>query len=235
MTEPVKPRRSRSRDGSAAPPRRRPATRLNRQSATRDAQPVDVVVQLRGLATRLIRLQAEASNLEERSDGILGDLQLLLEQLAEGALPPVVWRRRRGRRSREEEVLQLMAENGVGSLVIRHRWDSAELQIDSGQPVRLTPALADLMDVLIEDRGGSGLLIDWKLLDEIAAALEKKTGRAVTRRTLRQLFWSLRKRLRESGENPFLVQVWRGKGARFALRRPVTPNAAPPRGSGDEK
>jgi hypothetical protein len=235
MTEPVKPRRSRSREGSAAPPRRRPATRLDRQSATRDAQPVDVVVQLRGLAARLVRLQAEASNLEERSDGILGDLQLLLEQLVEGALPPVVWRRRRGRRSREEEVLQLMAENGVGSLVIRRRWDSAELQIDDGQPVRLTPALADLMDVLVEDRGGSGLLIDWKPLDEIAAALEKRTGRAVTRRTLRQLFWSLRKRLRESGENPFLVQVWRNKGARFALRRPVTPNAAPPRGSRDEK
>jgi hypothetical protein len=180
----------------------------------------DIAARLAALAADLLKLQRTVSTVEERLDSILLDLEKLLGSLA-GASPMLAARAARRADRSSDELLRAAAQKGANAVRLRRLGAGAELRIDEGRRVPITLAMADLVETLLTDRPGGDRLVGWKPFADIEAALAKRAGRAVSRAAVKNLIYRLRERLRRAGENPFLVQVWKGRGARFALRRAV--------------
>lgn len=185
----------------------------------------DIAARLAALAADLLKLQRTVSTVEERLDGILLELEALVGDVA-GISGATGTRAARRMGAAGAGVLRGAADKGVETVQVRRAGDAAELHIDEGRGIPLTPAMADLVAALLEDRPGSDRLVGWKSFAEIEAALSKRASRPTSRVAVKNLIYRLRERLRQSGENPFLVQVWKGKGARFALRRANRPRGA---------
>lgn len=186
---------------------------------------LDATARLKTLVQRLSRLQTRLSGLEENLDSVLFGLRDLQREMSGLPCSPTATRRTRRARSAHKEILGREAEKGVSRVRIERFVTSADLHIEGAPPVRLARGLADLLEVLLEDHGGPGILVDWKTFDYIRSALEKKSRRAPNRNALTNRIFRLRDELESAGENPFLVQTLKGVGARFALRRDV---AQPP-------
>jgi hypothetical protein len=124
--------------------------------------------------------------------------------------------------AKPQKPLRYLAESGTSSLEIKARPDGmADIRIDGGKQFTLPPALADLMTALSIDNGLSDdAFVGWKSVKEIAEYLARQSGRPVTKRTITQNVYRLRKQLFDrGGVNPYLVQTNRRRGVRFALRR----------------
>jgi hypothetical protein len=179
---------------------------------------VDITEKLGKLIAKVKSLQRKISAAEEELDEVLWELLELEREIGGSPAVPAPGRARRVR-SREEEILKLMAEAGVATVDLVRLSDSTELHVDGGRSIRLTHRLAGLMEILIEERASDDGLVGWKSLDEVGALLGRTGGAPLRRHAVNHLLYRLRVRLRASGENPFLVQLRKGTGVRFALRR----------------
>lgn len=105
----------------------------------------------------------------------------------------------------------------------------AVLYIDNGRKgIRLTPRLAALVEVLI-DNGGivNDRLVGWKSKKILRAALANRTGRNYA--SIRHLVHLVRRELQRHGESAELVQFHHFLGYRFAvIRRGQSPNTPLP-------
>lgn len=166
------------------------------------------------------------SRLEEEADGLALDLASLADDLENGFVASASDRgaptSRRGSGSDARDALRRTAEAGAASLAVTPRSDgSADVQIDAGKSFTLSPALADLLEILASNRGREDErgLVGWKTLEDVARLFEKKSGRLLTTHAVTQQIYRLRRELFERGHaNPWLVQTNRRMGARFALR-----------------
>lgn len=189
-----------------------------RDGSAAAAHAVDVAAKLEVLVRKLSALRDRMSKLEEGLDDIDWKLRELLAELS-GMRSFPVSPSRGNDRSAHRKILHREAEKGVSDARVERFLDHAELRIEGGPGIRLPDHLANLMEVLLEDRGGQGILVDWKSIHDISAALAKRSDDVPKQGAVRTRIYRLRKRLGEAGENPFLVQVLRRGGARFALRR----------------
>lgn len=202
-------------------------------SPSRSADASTASAALRRLAVALARQQRIVYTVEERLDRILGDLRDLIAAIDESELAPSAGRPVRAR-SDADTYLIVEAEKGVAGVHLRRVGAGAELRIAGGRPIALTAAMADLLEILLADRPSDDHLIGWKSFAEIEAALARATARPSSRAAVKNLVFRLRSRLHGAHENRFLVQVRRGHGARFALRRAEAGSADAVERSGDD-
>ena len=128
---------------------------------------------------------------------------------------------RRVRCSPEElRVLRAEAAAGVSSLELTPDAEGyATVRVNGRQEFRLTPKLAALLAILAAPgRDAGDGLVGWRTRAEVARALSKRTGRAVSPTGVTQSMHMLRKAFRRAGENWFLFQKHSTYGIRFALR-----------------
>jgi hypothetical protein len=121
----------------------------------------------------------------------------------------------------QQRILQVQAKQGAIAVRIETQSEgSVSARIDGRVPFPLTPLLADLLAVLIaENYSSNDHLVAWKSVADISGSMAKRTGKTFTRHAISQLICRLKERLRESGENKFLIQQNSRFGYRFALRR----------------
>jgi hypothetical protein len=190
-------------------------------------QKSELLVQMRELARRYRNLVSRISSMELLADGIALDLARIEKCLEAGALAePCGDEKTVGRKDREQETekLRRLADTGALTLEIKPRPDGlCDVRIDAGQQFKLPPALADLLSILSLNGGQSDdRFVGWKTLDEVAILLGKKSGRRLSRHTVTQSIYRLRRELfNRGGANPYLVQTNRRRGVRFALRQKV--------------
>jgi hypothetical protein len=122
--------------------------------------------------------------------------------------------------------LRYLADAGAALLEIKTRPDGmAEVRIDGGKRFTLPPTLADLITALSIDNGQcEDAFVGWKTIREVADYLSSQSNKPVTKRSITQNIYRLRKELFDrGGVNPYLIQTNRRRGIRFALRRKVVP------------
>jgi hypothetical protein len=176
---------------------------------------MDARERLAKLIAAVKSLQRRLSTIDEELDDVVAELMDVVELLGGTALRSVP----RRVPSREAQILKEQAESGIDSVDLSRRSNWTELCINRGRPIRLTHRLGDLVQILIAERAGTDALVGWKPFDEVGAALGGSGRLPLRRQAIIQLVYRLRARLRESNENPFLVQLRKGTGIRFALRR----------------
>jgi hypothetical protein len=111
------------------------------------------------------------------------------------------------------------ARRGVAAVWLERESGCNVLHLEQAA-IELPEALADLVEHLLADPGGdAGPLIGWTPSDVLRRELDKRRHRALKPGALRSQIYHLRERLRAAGQNPYLVQTSRTKGARFARRR----------------
>jgi DNA-binding response OmpR family regulator len=105
--------------------------------------------------------------------------------------------------------------------IFSHPDGSADVRIDGGRSIKLTPVLAALLSCLAEDTGWSNDdLVGWKTYEQIASFLQAKTGKTYRRRTVVHHIYRLRDELlRQGGFLHYLIQNNRQYGWRLALKR----------------
>jgi hypothetical protein len=182
----------------------------------------DVAAMIEALQRRLIKAGRKASWVEEELDALEGELGRVRDALA--GVDSLPGRPTLGKPTHEDgRLLQQMAQAGVASLEItRGADDSAGVRVGGSKWFRLSPMVADLLSLISSQPPADDGLAGWCPLPDVVRALSKTAGRPVSKRSVIQLLWRLRRRLRKSGENPFLIQVSRRHGVRFALRREDT-------------
>jgi hypothetical protein len=187
----------------------------------RDAA-IDVVVLAKVFRRMQQRLQRLASRLSDACD-VVDAAAKAMEELAQ-ELPGVseVSRQRGGVRSPEEQrVMRAEADAGASSLqVMRHADGTGEVSVNGRRPFALPPKLATLLAVLVVpgDEADDDLL-GWHTKSMVAAALNKKTGGALSPGAVPKLVYKLRRAFRDAGENWLLIQTNRERGVRLAVRR----------------
>jgi hypothetical protein len=179
---------------------------------------------IKDLFDRMAKLDREMSDILDDAGDLLEHLREAGVVPEEGCLPPVP-RREPGRRSKKKDrdhaLLVKQAQAGVANVTIEPlSGGHAKVTIDGGAEVRLSPALTNLMQVLIVDSGDSADgLIGFKSPSEVARLLGKKSSKHVKQQTVRETVRRLRETLSSANYNPYLVQSDRQWGYRFALRR----------------
>jgi DNA-binding response OmpR family regulator len=196
-------------------PQRRPA-------AARDPDLAELSRLIKTLCRRSERLSESVDSLADWLDrwehGGKGDLGLQRQRRP----PPVA-----GYPSADaDEFGRKLARLGVTVDIVRETDDWATVTIDKSRKLRLSPALADLLEVLCEDTGlASDGLVGWKSMAELARGLQKQTGKDISTRTITVRLSRLRDALEGSGLNKQLVQTGR-KGYRFARKAKVCPETS---------
>ena len=132
-------------------------------------------------------------------------------------LPPA----RRGPRT-PNFLLDMAAAQGVNvvQFTVGPR-GAADVRVDGGRLFRLSRTLTFLLQGLLQQGGAhDGNLIGWKSRSEIQLFLEECLHKSLSRRSIEQLIYRLRKELKsQAGLNPRLVMTHPRLGWRFALRR----------------
>jgi hypothetical protein len=203
-----------SRASTGAQPIALQAQARDASSAHREVERIAAMV--RALERRLAKLCSRLSRLEEDLQRFEFDLVQFLRSLSGADAPP-----RRGRVARDgTDDDDAVADRGVRDLAINAHFDgSAHVRIEGSRPLRLSPALVNLLEVLAAERPSSDHLVGWKPLDEIAAQLAAREGVPLNEHAVSNRIWLLRQALIEAGFKARLVQHHPRKGHRFALRR----------------
>ena len=188
--------------------------------------------QLRGIKAQLSSLLRRLSQLEEIVDAAELECEELLSDietstaawLDAGSDNGPVHRNRHGRKSGKAAVesLKRLAAEGVWFFKLVSHFDGyAEIYINDAKPLKLTPALAELISILAADRGRSpDGLVAWKPIKEVAEILGKKSGAKMSDHSVNQRISRLRDRLEQNDINPYFVQTnRRRREIRFALKR----------------
>jgi hypothetical protein len=198
------------------PMRERPP-RGGHQDAT-----VDVVVVAKAFRRTQKMLERLANRLDEVSKEVdavaagLEDVDRRLSGIA--AITP-----RRGARRSADALLMAdaEAEAGASSLqIVRDASGRASVSVSGRRPLTLPPKLATLLAILATagEEAETGLP-GWQTSAQVAAALNEKTGGALSPAAVPRLVYKLREAFRDAGENSRLIQVDRDLGIRFAVRR----------------
>lgn len=116
--------------------------------------------------------------------------------------------------------MRLEGEAGVSAVELRDHPDgSCDVRINGRPPFRVPPQPAILLSILVGTREPDlDGLVRWHTKAEVATALSKRTGHAVTPADVARIVHKLRKAFRDAGENEWLLHVRRARGVRFALR-----------------
>jgi hypothetical protein len=186
----------------------------------------DVRDRLDTLMRRIDQLVRRLAKLEEELDEIYGSLAEIWDAMRDdvaGQLPV------RGTVRQRDDESRRVAARGVTSVEMDFGPDSgADVVIDGDIRLHLSPALAELLAILVLDPGGSDDgFVPFKSRRHVLQLLSKELGREVTPRALDQNLSRLRKKLSMAGGSRLWVASERRRGVRFALRR------RPP-GDGDE-
>ena len=118
-------------------------------------------------------------------------------------------------------LLEGLAMSGVDHCLITPLPHGAIMvKVDAHSSVKLPSTVARLMEIMVQDNGGStDALVDWKSYAVVAREMGKNTNRHFNRHSVTQLVSRLRRLLNDGGVNPYLAQTDPQKGLRFALRR----------------
>jgi hypothetical protein len=113
-----------------------------------------------------------------------------------------------------ERLLRAEAKAGITLAIELAADGSADVRVNGRDPFHLSPALASLLTLLAapSDLSGPGCA-PWSTKDELAAALSRELGRAVVPARVTSLVHRLRKTMSDAGENPFVVETSRRRGA----------------------
>jgi hypothetical protein len=180
---------------------------------------------LASMGKRIGKLARLHSDAEEQIDEIECDFAEVAKVYA--ASPAAILRSRGPKHhspaptAEQQRILQAQAKQGAIAVRIETPpTGAASAQIDGRAPVPLTPLMADLLAILSADNCSSNdHLVGWKSFSDISCSMTKRTGKTFTRHAVSQLICRLKERLREFGENKFLIQQNPRFGYRFALRR----------------
>ena len=119
-----------------------------------------------------------------------------------------------------DKALRAQAQRGVQAVKVKRDDTGATLRIPGHPSVHVPQALADVLEILIEDDGiGSNGKVAWKTGEDLAWRLTKRGKGAVSRRAITERIFRLRRVMRAGGLNSYFVQSDRKRGYRFALRR----------------
>lgn len=141
---------------------------------------------------------------------------------------PATARGSRGKKPRPrrftDPALRRLAEPGIGAIDL-HPLDARHMRcsIDGAPPFRVSSGQAALLAVLafVEGATDDGFA-PFQSLDEVAAALEKKSGRRSARHALTVAISRVRELFQARGQvNPLLIETCRARGVRLRLRRPA--------------
>jgi hypothetical protein len=170
------------------------------------------------LERRLGKLCTRCSRLDEDLSTLELEFRALARALS-GAPPLVPQPRRPLRRAGGDWAI---ADRGVSELLTDcHGDESMHVRFDGSEPVKLTRALAHLLDALARDAPSTDHLVGWKPIEEVMAELAAREEAPVGRRAVRNRMWNLRRVLIMAGLSAGFVQSHPRKGVRFALRRPA--------------
>jgi hypothetical protein len=123
--------------------------------------------------------------------------------------------------------LRAKAERGVDSVIINRsatgtpalgKARSVPVKLGEYGETQLTPAEADLLEVLCIDAPSDDGLVGYKDLSELSRLLRERCGRNLQAASLRNLICRLRTTLELRKQNWYLVQTSAGPRYRFALR-----------------
>lgn len=180
------------------------------------------------LGHQLRLLQSRLSKAEELVDAIVMDCGNGRSPAALDASASAASARRVGskprRRRLSDPAFRRLAEPGVGSIDLQP-FDVGHmlLSIDGARPFRLSSGQAALVAAItfVEGASDDGFT-PFQSLSDVAAALEKKTGRRSSRRALTVAIARLRELFHARGQvNPLLIETCRTRGVRLRLRRPA--------------
>lgn len=115
--------------------------------------------------------------------------------------------------------------NASNVQIVRGRDGSANVTLVWSQELRLSPAMADLLEVLCSQDTGSTReqLVAWKPLAELMKRLREKTGKDLDPHTVTMRIHRLRSILDQCGVDKSLVQTDRQRGFRFAKQAKPPP------------
>lgn len=148
-----------------------------------------------------------------RPDKVAGALSEVLTQLLRGRLkkspdPPEPHDTKR--------LLEKLARHGVQSPALERMSNgSAEVLIEGCKPFRVPKHVADLLAVLIEDRGcGKDGLAAWRPVEEVMAELGIRKRHAFD-----TMVYRLRQEIQKADGNPYWIQRNARRDIRIAVRR----------------
>ena len=184
------------------------------------AQAAGLMERLRYFGKRLATLRSRITKTEEEADVLVADFSQLLSELEGRPLPRPPGGKWRATRVRMPDPLKILADAGVAGIEWKHDGVAGALvRFDGGAWVYLKQSQADLLGILAEvSPGDLDGLIGWKSFEDVRKSLGRIQGAPVTSGALRQAVHMLRQALFVQGANPYLVQMARRKGYRFALR-----------------
>jgi hypothetical protein len=165
----------------------------------------------RAFETLAREFSRDAERAEQRADAaarVVEEMRDFLGELTE--LPPLPPPRSRARVLEGERLLRAEATAGVGLVIEPAPDGSAEVSLNGRPPFHLPPQLAALMTILAARAEGPAA---WMTRVEIANALSQDLGRTVKPAHVTRLIHKLRKRMRQAGENTFVLENDRRLGA----------------------
>ena len=177
----------------------------------------------------LDRLNALEEEVESRVTGLRDRVLKVTDRLPAGRIDGSR-SRRQGRLLRKAEQVEMavkrLARPGVDRVrLIRKSPEEGSVVIGTGSVFRLPMTLWTLLLVLSLDSGeGGDGFVGIKSWPRIQAEMEERLGKAVAKHTVQSNLSRLRTALLENlqpggGANPYLLEVRRGQGARFRLRK----------------
>ena len=191
----------------------RTAVSSSRTTAQRESEQVAKLLRLVRVFCRHLQVAEEAAQ----------DVQFYLDELCQGEFPHLLPQRRR-RFSRpsvsdDTELLKKLASLGVADVKIARDADDWATVVVERSRLRLSPALADLLEILCEDSGPRiDGLVGWKTTADLVRRLRQRTGKAPKPHAIAVSVSRLRAAMKACGINRFLIQTNRRRGYRFAKR-----------------
>jgi hypothetical protein len=205
---------------------------LNRSARKYPMRRTQWLKRLAHIKVQLSSLARKLSQLEIAADAAERECRELLEEIASstaawldaGSKEVAPQDNREGRKSGKmvADSLKRMASEGVWYFKLDTLFDGyAEIHINDAKPLRLTPALAELLSILAAGMGKSkDGQVGWKSTKKVADILSKRTGTEVSTHLISQRVSRLRDTLEQNNINPYFVQTNPSRSEiRFALKR----------------
>jgi hypothetical protein len=176
---------------------------------------------------RLARMAVDLQSLAVDLSTELAVMRRVLEDHASGRVDVVAELALRRAADARRRADKRAAATGASKLEMRlSRAGRAMVRIDGSEWIRLTRGDGRLLHILAETPAGADGFPHWRTYDEIQSTIARKTGSRPTRRAVIESVYRVRRAMKGSDVNEYLLQVDRGSGRLRVLVRAVRQDRA---------